>query len=305
MAGPGDPDSAVFLPRSPPSDAKRIPHADLGASALFSAYADGDPRALAFYAHDPWDAGARAEAAHRAAAHPRDRATLADVLAEQQARWGADEAARANAERLREPESAAVVTGQQLGLFGGPLYTLYKALTAVQLASRLAEETGRPVVPVFWLADEDHDFAEVHATAVLSEDGPVRVAYEDGHQASLNRGAVGRLVLGEGIVIVLDAVAAALPRGRHTGALLDDLRTTWAPGARWRDAFARQLASWTAGTGLVLLSADDVRLKRLAAPLFHREVERWPDTHAVHADASARLVAEGFHAQVTPRPFHF
>ena len=115
---------------------RRISYHRLGASALFAAYVDGHEKAMRYVTHNPWLADGRAEAARIAAAHQRDRTTLVDVLLEQnESWWGAEEnSVRANIERLRDPESVAVVTGQQLGLFGGPMYTIYKALTAVRLA---------------------------------------------------------------------------------------------------------------------------------------------------------------------------
>ena len=285
----------------PPSS---IPYRALGASALFAAYAEGDPRALAYFAHDPWQAAARAEAARRAAAAPRDRDALADALLDQNAAWWEDEesAVRDGIARLRDPESVAVVTGQQLGLFGGPLYTVYKALTATLLARQIEAETGRPAVPVFWLAGEDHDFAEVHATTLLDRYTPVRAVYDDGLSPEANRGPVGRLRLGPAVEAALDAAAAALPPTPSAAAVAAQLRADWAPGTRWRDAFARTLRRQTAGAGLVFVSADDARLKRLAAPLFRQEVEGWADTHAALVAISDRLRADGFHAQIAPRP---
>ncbi|NNF58494.1 MAG: bacillithiol biosynthesis cysteine-adding enzyme BshC [Rhodothermaceae bacterium] len=282
----------------------RLGYRALGTSALFAAYAEGDPAALAFYAHNPWSAEARMEAARQAAAHPRDRDALAEALLDQNAAWwGEDEeAVRASIGRLRDPESVAVVTGQQLGLFGGPLYTVYKALTAVRLAEQVAAEAGRPAVPVFWLADEDHDFAEVQTTAVPVGPDLVRIAYDDREPPEVNRGPVGRLVLEErALTHALDAMGGALA-GPFAADALAALRADWQPGTTWRDAFARTLRRLTAGTGLVFISADDARLKRLATPLVRQEIEGWPSTHRALDNVSQKLEAAGFHAQIAPRP---
>jgi len=299
----GDGGSGV-LDTSPLTITERLPSAALGASALFAAYADGDPRALAFFAHDPWDTPARARAARAAAAHPRDRDALADALLDQNAAWWGDEEAtvRTRIERLRAPESVAVVTGQQLGLFGSPLYTIYKALTAARLAAQLEAETGRPVVPVFWLADEDHDFAEVRTATVFHGPDVVRIPYDDGRDAGANRVPVGRIVLSEAVAAALDRLEAALPPSPWKAETVAALRAEWQPGVTWRDAFARTLRRLTAGAGLVFVSADDARLKRLAAPLFRKEIESWAETHAALDAVSERLVADGFHAQIAPRP---
>src|SRR5690606_16574021 len=106
-------------------------------------------------------------------------------------------------------------------------------------------------VPVFWLAGEDHDFAEVHATLLLDRYTPTRVAYDDGRPPDANRGPVGRLTLGAPVAAALDAAEAALPPTPHAAELIAALRADWAPGTRWRDAFARTLRRQTAGAGLV------------------------------------------------------
>jgi bacillithiol synthase len=285
----------VPLAPAPPalSVTRRVPYGQMGGfSALFTRYAEGDPDALAFYAHDWRSPEARAEAARRAAALPRDRHTLADVLLEQNEAWGnLDAGTLGHIAALRDPEGAAVVTGQQLGLFGGPLYTVYKAVTTVQLARRLAEETGRPVAPVFWLAGEDHDWEEVRAAVVSGPEGPRRIELPAGE----GRQPVGRRVLGEEVGPALAALAEA-------GALPGGLAEAYREGASHAEAFGRWMAHLFAGTGLVLCSPDDPRLKALATPLFRREIEA-PDA-ALDAllAAGGALSASGFHQQVTPLP---
>ncbi|HLA63621.1 MAG TPA: bacillithiol biosynthesis cysteine-adding enzyme BshC [Rhodothermales bacterium] len=284
--------------------AARIAYADLGASALLAAYVAGDPRALALYPADPYAPGALAAAADRAAAYPRDRDALADVLREQNTAWGASEEVLAAIERLRDVGAVAVVTGQQLGLFGGPLYTLHKALSAVRLAEKVEQETGRPAVPVFWLADEDHDYAEIHTAQFARGEAVTRVVYSDGRAPEENRGPVGRVVLGDAVTDTLEALEASLPAGPFREGLLEGLRQAWAPGTLWRDSFAATLRLLLPDTPLVLFSADDPRVKRLAAPVLGMEAAGWAETHAAHEAQSARVAAAGFGVQVPPRPLH-
>ena len=165
------------------------------------------------------------------------------MLAEQNRAWGAPPEVLDLVDTLRQSDAVAVVTGQQLGLFAGPLYTVWKARSALRLAERLACETGRTVVPVFWLADEDHDFAEVQRAA-FAHDGAVRhAAYNDGRRSDADRGPVGRIVLDA------DAVRQSL-----AGA---------GGGAARRPAPRRG-----AGTGSRCVPAwpDDARRVRAAAP---------------------------------------
>lgn len=270
-----------------------------GFSALFRRYAAGDPAALRFFARDWRSSDALAEAAAEAAALGRDRDALADVLLEQNAAWGNDDATvRRHIGALRGPESAAVVTGQQLGLFGGPLYTLYKVVIAVQLARRLTEQTGRAVAPVFWMAGEDHDWEEVRTATVLHGDEIVRLALPPGD----DRTPVGRRRLGAEVEAAVAGLAEALEPTAFTDDLLAAVRAAYRPGATVREAFARLMARLFAGTGLVLMSVDDARLKRLAAPVFRAEVEGYAETHARLEAVGAELEAAGFHQQVAPMP---
>ena len=269
-----------------------LPPQSVGTSPLARALAAGEPRAAAFFPPPDLDAIA-AGAAHRHA--------VADVLAEQNRAWDAPESVLARAERLRDPRAVAVVTGQQLGLFAGPLYTVYKALTAVRAAAQIEAETGRAAVPVFWLADEDHDYAEVRS-ATFTDGADVRtVAYDPG--LGPRRPPVGRITLdARRLAATREALGAALRAGQHRADVLDAVDDAYRPGRTLRDAFARLLARLA--PGLVLASADDVRLKRLVAPLFLREIDTWEATFDALDARSRELVAAGFHAQVAPAPLN-
>src|SRR5206468_12050959 len=101
--------------------------------------------------------------------HKTDRAKVCDALEQMNCKWGASEKTLANIQKLREADCIAVVSGQQAGLFTGPLYTIYKALSAVKLAGCLRQRNTK-AVPVFWIAAEDHDFAEVAKAEFISRD---------------------------------------------------------------------------------------------------------------------------------------
>lgn len=274
---------------------------DLGFSRLYQAYCNDFSAVARFYAADWQQPEARAERASVAARHPRNREALADALLGQNARWGLDTRTRANIERLRDPESVAILTGQQVGLFGGPLYTIYKAITAIQLARQTEAETGRLTVPVFWLADEDHDFAEI--SRLTLHDGPdvLTLQYDDGLLPEVNRGAVGRLVSGPAIERILAAIEQALPQAAHTQDLIALLRQCYRPDTSLRDGFAILLKRLLPGTGLVLVSPDDPAIKVLAAPLFAKEVSSFAETHARFVAQSGE-VAGAYHAQVQTGP---
>ena len=135
-----------------------IPHS----SALFTDFQYHFDKVARFYAHDPHDARSYAAAAKQIAYPDDRRAALVAALRPSNSET-------ASLDLLARPGTVAVVTGQQVGLFSGPAYTIYKALTAVRLAAQLNEQ-GIPAVPMFWLATEDHDVAEVNHTFVFGPD---------------------------------------------------------------------------------------------------------------------------------------
>ncbi len=280
---------------------ERVPLTVLpGLSSLFVHYATVYEPLAAFYAGDYRKPSVRRELARRTAAHPRDRETLVQVLLVQQERWGLDDPTRKHIEALRDPESVVVVAGQQVGLFGGPLFTLYKALTLVKLAQALADELSRPVVPVFWLAGEDHDYEEVASVTVLKGAEPVTLRLE--HPDSTYAGPVGRLTLPETIQALLEVLADQLPPTDFRDPLLALLRETYRPGVSFQDAFARLLKRWMPeDVGLVLIDPDDARLKALARPLFERELTDWETAHR-RLEAVSQTLATHYHVQVQTRP---
>ena len=197
------------------------------------------------------------------------------------------------------------MTGQQVGLLTGPLYTIFKTITVLQLAEQLAAETGRPVVPVFWIEGEDHDFDEIEGITLLGRNEVVSLRYE-GYTppASGNPGAVGRIVLDEHIEAMVAEIEATLAPTDFTEPLLAMVREAYRPGRTIEEAFFLLMKSFFAGTGLVFLNADDVRLKRLVAPLFRKEIEDYEGASAALQAASAELAVD-YHAQVNPRPTNF
>ena len=280
---------------------RSCPPADLDAFPdLFVDYCTDYDAVADFYPGDWRDPAARQTAARKAARRPADREALVDVLADQNADWGAGAATRQHLETLRDPESIAIVTGQQVGLFTGPLYTIYKTITTLQLAEVWAEQTGRPVVPVFWVEGEDHDFAEIAQAHVFEHNEVVPLSYEA--DAGDPPGAVGRLPLTDRIEGVLGRLDEALPPSDFKPDVMERVRAAYQSGTRIEDAFAHLMRSLFADDGLVFINPDDARLKALTRPLFRRELEAPAAPVARIEDTSDRLREAGYHAQVHARP---
>ncbi len=261
----------------------------------------GDPRALSFLPDAYRHRSARAEAVAAAATRSVD-AALHAVLVERNAHLPASPARERHLELLARPGTVAVVTGQQVGLFLGPLFTVYKAASAVVAARALSEETGRPCVPVFWLQTEDHDLPEVdHCLMPRAEGEPLRVALSL-PDAAVSRVPVSQARLGEGVRAALAALRVELGELPHAGEVLEFLERAYRPEVTLPEAFAEVLSSLFADEGLVVLDARDARLGALAAPLHRRALEEAEAIASALAARWAALAREGFSEQVHLRP---
>lgn len=257
-------------------------------------------RLAAFYGGGQPSAGGLAEAVRVAAARSMPREAVARVLVDQNTSWGMPESVIANARALAEPDTAAVVTGQQVGMLGGPLYTIYKTISAIRLAWTLSESTGKRVVPVFWVEGEDHDFEEIASVTVMRRNELGTLTYSGTKDG--NPGAVGRLPLTDDVARVLDELEEMLPPSDFRDELFVALREAYVPGRSIEDAFVMWWKRLFADYGLVFMNPDDRRLKELTIPLFERELSA-PDAPSERvAAASEALRADGYHAQVHARP---
>ena len=266
-------------------------------SLLFRDYLLGSDRIAPFYDGGRWDIDALAGAARASLELPRRRQDLAAALVRQQESRGAAAAAR-RARDLGDARATAVVTGQQAGLFGGPLYVLYKALAAIKAAAILERRCGAPVVPVFWVAADDHDFAEVRSTAVLDEAGQIRtVRYAPVHEPIGLPAA--RVVLDETITPLVAELGRALPSGLHRDTVLELLGNAYRPGVSLSDGFARFVSALL--PDLVVLDASDPALKALTIPVMTREVLESSPTSRLAVEAGEALLAAGYHQQVPVR----
>jgi bacillithiol biosynthesis cysteine-adding enzyme BshC len=251
------------------------------------------------YAGDPASPAAWREAIARTQQHPRQRSTVAAVLRAQQERRGAPAAARAASVLLADPNTVAVVTGQQAGAFGGPLFTLLKAVTAVQLARRTSAEHAVPAVAIFWVDAEDHDWDEVRSTTILDVAlHPRTITVPE--LAGAGRLPVAALTLDEGVTSAIAALQETLPPTDFTLQLVADLKAAWQPGTGMAEAFARWLESLLGPHGLIVFDSADPAAKSCVADLFARELQFPGRTAALATEAGRTLAALGHQPQVEP-----
>lgn len=232
-----------------------------------------------------------------------DRTRLCDALTGMNQRWGAGPETLANIERLRSADCVAAVSGQQAGLFTGPLYTIYKALSAVKLAACLSDR-GTPTVPVFWIATEDHDFEEVASAEFIDCNCQLGSVKVDGSIHKTGQ-AVGAVVLDDSIREVISSLKSQLPETEFVSEVEQLLSDAYEPNIGYGEAFARLLTQLVGQYGLILLDPRDATLKELAAPLYAAAADAAPDLTAALVERSEALVAAGYHAQVLATPDAF
>ena len=277
-------------------DLREVP----GFPLLVLDYVHNFSRLSPFFAVDPHAPGVYRTQAERCDTLAYPRVALRDALLAQQAGWNAPPVVYRRIDDLCARQGLAVFTGQQTGLFGGPLFTLYKALTTVSLAARLQEEMRRPVVPLFWLASEDHDIAEAdHVHLADRKGGLTRVRHAT--WGSPPGFIPANLRLGPSIQETLSQLRDLLPTTEFTASSWDALTRAYTPNRTLAEAFACWMVHLLGETGLVLVDGADPRLKRLAARIFRRELAEAPRTSREILDASESLRALGYPAQIEAR----
>jgi bacillithiol biosynthesis cysteine-adding enzyme BshC len=263
-----------------------IRHTELpNTTKLFSDFLYNPERVTSFYPYLPVTADSFRRAAEALDFSRERRRGLVEALSVQNS-------GNPLLDRLAEPGTVAVVTGQQVGLFSGPLYSLYKALTAVRLADHLSA-SGIPAVPVFWLATEDHDFAEVNEAWFFdSERRPVRLeaaASPRPHQP------VGGVRLES---VPLDELRHALTGLPFADEVFELARETYRPGETFGNAFGALLGRLMADFPILRVDPMLPEFRALAAPLLRDAVLRAPDLTAQVLRRNQSLTEAGYHAQV-------
>jgi len=256
-----------------------------GTSRLFLDYLYNFDRVAGFYSSEGWDAEHVAGTAKTIQFPDKRRKELVAALRAQ----NSDSAALA---KLARPGTAAVVTGQQVGFLSGPAYTIFKALTAVKLAAHLTEQ-GIAAVPIFWLATEDHDLAEVdHAWVFNREATPAKISIAN---TVVNGGPVGDVVLNEMPLTDLRAALAGLPFADEA---MEAVKAAYQPGKTLGTAFRHLIENILRGCGLLFLDPLAPAIRELAAPLLRDVVDRVPVLLDALHRRNSELEAAGYHTQV-------
>ncbi len=225
-----------------------------------------------------------------------DRENVCDALERINRRAASSDLTFKHIEMLRREGSVAIVTGQQAGLFTGPLYTIHKALTVIKLAECLRNE-GVEAVPVFWIASEDHDYEEVNHCKLVDREGHLQtIRYESRERTE--DAPVGRVRICDGISQAIDEFISFLPPSEFISEIEQDIRESYSSGAGFAVAFAKLMARVFRDYGVVLIDPLEEGLKQVAAPLYSRAIEKADEIALALVERSRALEEAGYHAQV-------
>lgn len=285
-------------------------------ASFSSAFFRRDLQAQPFLPADYRDAAARQAHVQTLARRqqPVSDAVFAE-LARQQATLEASAARARNLDALRQPGTVAVVTGQQIGLFLGPLYTFYKAASAIDWARRIEAESGVRCVPIFWLQTEDHDIEEIRhchvptadgdppfVTLSLSDDPPGSSGGSRDAPASQNRQSVEHRLLGPAIDDLISQLGDALHGLPYQADCVARVAAHYRAGVALSDAFAQLLASLFADEGLLVLNPRRVALAQEAEAVYRIAITQQAELNLALSARGQDLAKAGFQEQVTVRP---
>lgn len=229
------------------------------------------------------------------------RTVLIDILARQNRSWGAPPAVERAIGKLSDPRAVAVVTAHQACLFGGPYMILLKALAAEVWARRLEEQLSVPVVPIFWIAGDDHDFKETAVADLFDRQGrPARLAldWDEGRVYP----PVGRLAYDETVERESIKLRDILPDNDFLASAYEPIERAYRRGDKLVDCFARYMQYLVGRFGIALFNPYDEQAKRQAAPVLQDIVRRRREVGEVLSATEAALTTAGYHIQVRKGP---
>lgn len=228
---------------------------------------------------------------------------LSSILQDQYSAFTLSDQTKNNLELLSDNKTIAIVTGQQLGILGGPLYTIYKIITAIKLSTYLSERyEDYNFVPVFWLEADDHDFNEVRSIKLINDDNQVvSLGYGEEIEEEETKNSIGFLKFDDSLNQFLGSLESALRETEFRMPLLESLNSCYTEGKTFKDSFKELIHSLFNKYGLVTIDPIDKKIKELLRPIFKKEITDFRQHTEKLVNTSAQL-EEIYHAQVKVKP---
>ena len=279
---------------------KTIPYSDLpGSTELFSDYIHRFESVKSHYSEDYRDPSRWEGLSNRIGEKKYERERLVEILKEQNLRLECGEKTLKNIELLKDPKTLAIFTGQQIGLFTGPLYTLYKALTACKLSKILHEKTSRKVVPLFWMESDDHNPREVNHISFLDPKNKIaqlKVEMEEG------RKPVGNILLKGKIERTLEFLENMELESEFRKNVFKFIKTSYLSSEDFAEGFGRMMAVLFKDYGLIFVNSLETKWQDIAAPFFQKTIEHASEIKDLLTKQSDKLLQDGYHNQIEENP---
>lgn len=272
---------------------------NLSFSELFQVYVDDFDRLDSFYEINPFDEAA-IERKASAISSKGDRHGTAEILHSFNKQFDVDQATIKNINRLKKDDALAIVTGQQLGLYGGPVYTMFKTITAIHLANRLEKKWTRPVVPVFWLADEDHDYDEIRTVNILNGDGL------ESFSLPKKNGVippVSEIILPKELHPLKKQIRSTLIDTDFSNDLWELLNSCFSTGSTFLGGFGQFMSRLFSKHGLVLAGSNNSVVKEETKRVLKKTIRKADDITSA-LESQSQKISKRYHQQVTLNKSH-
>ncbi|MBI5021037.1 MAG: bacillithiol biosynthesis cysteine-adding enzyme BshC [Ignavibacteriales bacterium] len=277
-----------------------LPRSESGLTRLYQDYINDFDKLKSFYQFDYRNIKCDESFTTHLNQRCKHRQLLVDVLLEQNLSAGAGQFTVDNIKLLGDDNTFSIVTGQQVGLLTGPVYTIYKTITAIKLARELSIQNPQfKFVPVFWLEGEDHDFDEVNKIGIINHEQVLQiVAYLSSIKGTgKNYGPVGEITFDQNIDQFFEAIKNNIGNSEFKTALLELIQRCYKPGSSFNQAFIALMHYFFQDDGLIFISSYNKQFKQLLSPVFQKEITEFPKVSQLIIQQSAEL-EEQYHAQI-------
>lgn len=270
------------------------PFSHLPFSGLFKDYTSNFSRLADFFDTNPFSETETVKKLEEYS-FPGDRKEVIRILTDFNRQFDANDQVFQSIEKLEDEKCLAVVTGQQLTIYGGPLFTILKIITAIHQADIWEKKYGRPFVPVFWMADEDHDFDEAAAIGLFDRDEIKTMTIDAEH---VNHQRVSEIILGDRFEAFRNEIRHLLAETDFSGRLWEILDDTYKKGSTFSEAFGKLILKIFGKHGLILAGTNSEVSKRAVTEPLIQSVEKASEIFDALNTRSEKLNVKGYHRQV-------
>lgn len=230
---------------------------------------------------------------------------ISKIIRNQYSNCNMSKQTESNINSLASKKTFAVVTGQQVSLFGGPMYTIFKTISTIKLANLFNEKySDYNFVPIFWMEADDHDFDEVASTNIIDKNNNYKIlAYNDGLEEEVNRGAAGNVIFNANINLTLTDLEESLRDNEFKNDILSIMKNCYQEGTTFKESFKKLMFQLFDESGLIIFDPQDSSVKNLLLPIFEKELNNF-EVHTTTNILKSAELEEVYHAQIKVKPIN-